>query len=260
MSTKIKINESSKRNKMTSTSIYNAEITDLGLLVDRTLIISDLHIGYEQALNRQGIMIPRFQYKKILERLEEIINKFNIERIVVNGDIKHEFGRITRQEWDEALNFIIFLKNNFDDIVLLKGNHDNFTKFIADKTDLIVYETYILGDYIIMHGDKIPDDLMAKQESTIIIGHEHPCIGIRNGERFEKIKCYLKGSYKEKNLIVMPSFNFVSEGSDILHEKSLSPFLKKRSIDEFEVYGVENFEVLYFGRIKDILNVKDRFY
>jgi metallophosphoesterase superfamily enzyme len=52
----------------------------------------------------------------------------------------------------------------------------------------------------------------------------------------------------------------VSEGSDILHEKSLSPFLKKRSIDEFEVYGVENFEILYFGRIKDILNVKDRFY
>ena len=245
---------------MTRKLIYNAEIVDLGLLIDRTLIISDLHIGYEQALNREGIMVPRFQYKKILERLQEIIKSFDIGRIVVNGDIKHEFGRITRQEWDEALDFILFLKNNFDDIVLLKGNHDNFTKFIADKTNLKVYETYSIGDYIIMHGDKIPDGLMNRDESTIIIGHEHPCIGIRNGERFEKIKCYLKGSYKAKNLIIMPSFNFVSEGSDILHEKSLSPFLKKRSIDEFEVYGVENFEVLDFGRIKDILNVKDRFY
>jgi putative SbcD/Mre11-related phosphoesterase len=245
---------------MTMEMIYNAEIVDLGLLIDRTLIISDLHIGYEQALNRDGIMVPRFQYKKILERLQEIINSFEIDRIVVNGDIKHEFSRITRQEWDEALNFIIFLKNNFDEVILLKGNHDNFTKFIADKTDLRVYETYTLGDFIIMHGDKIPDDLMTMNESTIVIGHEHPCIGIRNGERFEKIKCYLKGDYQEKNLIVMPSFNFVSEGSDILHEKSLSPYLKKRSIEEFEVYGVENFEVLYFGRIKDILNVKDRFY
>jgi uncharacterized protein len=124
---------------MSTTSIYNAEITDLGLLIDRTLIISDLHIGYEQALNRQGVMVPRFQYKKILERLQEIIKKFNIGRIVVNGDIKHEFGRITRQEWDEALNFIIFLKNNFDEVILLKGNHDNFTRFIADKTELEVY-------------------------------------------------------------------------------------------------------------------------
>ncbi len=245
---------------MTGKLIYNAQIVDLGLLIDRTLIISDLHIGYEQALNREGIMVPRFQYKKILKRLEEIIRSFDIGRIVVNGDIKHEFGRITRQEWDETLNFIIFLKNNFDEVVLLKGNHDNFTKFIADKTDLEVYETYSLENFIIMHGDKIPDDLMIKDESTIIIGHEHPCIGIRNGERFEKIKCYLKGNYKEKNLIVMPSFNFVTEGSDILHEKSLSPFLKKRSKDEFEVYGVENFEVLNFGMIKDILSVKDRFY
>lgn len=212
---------------MTGKLIYNAQIVDLGLLIDRTLIISDLHIGYEQALNREGIMVPRFQYKKILKRLEEIIRSFDIGRIVVNGDIKHEFGRITRQEWDETLNFIIFLKNNFVEVVLLKGNHDNFTKFIADKIDLEVYETYSLEDFIIMHGDKIPDDLMIKDESTIIIGHEHPCIGIRNGERFEKIKCYLKGNYKEKNLIVMPSFNFVTEGSDILHEKSLSPFLKK---------------------------------
>jgi uncharacterized protein len=245
---------------MTNERIYNAEIVDLGLLIDRTLIISDLHIGYEQALNRDGIMVPRFQYKMILVMLQEIIKSFEIDRIVVNGDLKHEFGRITRQEWDEALNFITFLKNNFDEIILLKGNHDNFTKFIADKTDLKVYETYTLGDFIIMHGDKIPDDLMNVNESTIVIGHEHPCIGIRNGERFEKIKCYLKGDYQEKKLIVMPSFNFVSEGSDILHEKSLSPYLKKRSIEEFEVYGVENFEVLYFGRIKDILNVKDRFY
>ncbi len=245
---------------MTRNLIYNAEISDLGLIVGNTLIISDLHIGYEQALNREGIMVPRFQYKKILERLQEIISLFDVDRIVVNGDLKHEFGRITRQEWDEALNFIIFLKNNFKEVILLKGNHDNFTKFIADKSGLKVYDTYSMGDFIIMHGDKIPDDIMTIKESTIIIGHEHPCIGIRNGERFEKIKCFLKGSYKDKKLIVMPSFNFVTEGSDVLHEKSLSPFLTKRSNNEFEVYGVENFEVLYFGKIKDILGVADKFY
>ncbi len=244
---------------MTKNSIYNAEIADLGLLIKDTLIISDLHIGYEQSLNREGIMVPRFQYKLILERLEEIIKRSTIRKVIINGDLKHEFGRITRQEWKEALNFIEFLKDNFDEIILLKGNHDNFTKFIAGKTGLEVYETYSVEDFIIMHGDKIPEDIMSKGESTIIIGHEHPCIGIRNGERLEKIKCFLKGNYYEKNLVVMPSFNFVTEGSDVLHEKPLSPFLKNISTDQFEVYGVENFEVLYFGKIEDILAVKDRF-
>ena len=64
-----------------------------------------------------------------------------------------------------------------------------------------------------MHGDKLPDDKNLKQTETIIIGHEHPCIGIRNGERLEKIKCYLTGNYKGNKLIVMPSFNFISEES-----------------------------------------------
>jgi uncharacterized protein len=245
---------------MSNKTIYRAEIADLGLLIDDTLVIADLHLGYEQSLNMDGIMVPKFQYQKILERILEILDKTNAKQVVINGDLKHEFGRITRQEWKESLNFIQFLKENFDDVVLLKGNHDNYTQFIAQKTDLEVYESYALEEFIIMHGDKIPQDLMDKKELTIIIGHEHPCIGIRNGERLEKMKCFLKGSYKEKNLIVMPSFNFVSEGSDILHEKPLSPFLKHRSTDEFEVYGVENFEVLPFGKIKDILSVRDKFY
>jgi len=245
---------------MSKNTIYKAEIADLGLFIDNTLVIADLHLGYEQSLNMDGIMVPKFQYQKILERIIEIIEITKANRVVINGDLKHEFGRITRQEWKEALNFIEFLKENFKEVILLKGNHDNFTRFIAQKTDLEVYESYTITDFIIMHGDKIPDNLMAQEKSTIIIGHEHPCIGIRNGERLEKMKCFLKGSYKEKNLIVMPSFNFVTEGSDILHEKPLSPFLKHRSSDEFEVYAVENFEVLHFGRIKDILSVRDKFY
>ena len=57
----------------------------------------------------------------------------------------------------------------------------------------------------------------------------------------------------------MPSFNFVSEGSDILHEKLLSPFLKNRPIDDFEAYGVENFEVFSFGKIKDIIKASQQF-
>ena len=245
---------------METNTIYNAEIADLGLIIDDHLIISDIHIGYEGALNREGIMVPRFQYKKILERINQIIQKYEPKSVVVNGDLKHEFGRITSQEWKESKDFIEFLKTNFLDTILIKGNHDNFTRFIAEKTGLDVYENYELGSYVIMHGDKLPDESTLKKSETIIIGHEHPCIGIRNGERLEKIKCYLKGDYHGKNLIVMPSFNFVTEGSDILHEKPLSPILKEIKMDRLGVYGVENFEVLYFGRIKDIMTVKDKFY
>ena len=52
------------------------EIVDLALLINKnTLVISDIHLGYEEALIHQGYLIPRHQYKDILERLNNILNK-----------------------------------------------------------------------------------------------------------------------------------------------------------------------------------------
>ena len=241
-------------------NIHGVSIVDLALEVDDYLVISDLHLGYEQSLNAEGIMVPRFQYPLIIERLEEIQQKSSCDNIVVNGDLKHEFGQISRQEWNETQEFLDYLKANFDDIVLIKGNHDNFTKFIAEKTDLEVEEHYQIGDSLVMHGDKIQGNLGKLDADNLIIGHEHPCIGIRSGERVEKIKCYLTGKYEHLNLIVMPTFNFVTEGSDILREKPLSPFVKAIPHSEMEIFAVENFEMFHFGKIRDIMAVKEKFY
>ena len=241
---------------MKTNEIYGAEIVDSALLIKDCLIISDIHLGYEYALNKEGFMIPRFQYKKIIARLKEIIDASNVSKIIVNGDLKHEFGKISKQEWNEVMDFIKFLKEHFDEIILIKGNHDNFTGFIAEKCGLEVYENYSVENYIIMHGDKIPDDFDKTKENTVIIGHEHPSIGLRSGERVEKVKCFLKGKVNDKKFVVMPSFNFITEGSDCLQQKTISPFLKDVSLADFEVFAVENFEVMNFGKIKNLLNIK----
>lgn len=240
--------------------IDDVSIIDLALKVKDYLIISDLHLGYEQSLNAEGIMIPRFQYPKIITRLKEIQRRSSVNKIIVNGDLKHEFGQITRQEWNETTEFLDYLKSNYEEIILIKGNHDNFTKFISKKTNLDVEDSFKIGDSLVLHGDKILPELDDEDVENLIIGHEHPCIGLRNGERVEKIKCYLTGEYGKYNLLVMPSFNFVTEGSDILQEKPLSPFLKEISTEEMEVYAVEDFEIFAFGKIKDITKVKDKFY
>lgn len=238
---------------MNNDEIYKAKIIDVALQIGEYLVISDLHLGYESSLNAAGLMIPRFQYKKILQRLKEISSKTEARKIIVNGDLKHEFSKISKQEYREIEDFIDFLKNEFKEVILIKGNHDNFTPFIAENKGLNVYDHYSLEKFLVLHGDKIPENEI--EEDTIIIGHEHPSIGLRSGERVEKIKCYLKGKWNSKNIIVMPSFNFISEGSDILQSKSISPFLKEVSLHDFEVFGIENFEILHFGKLKDILIV-----
>ncbi|MGL4670316.1 MAG: metallophosphoesterase [Methanobacteriaceae archaeon] len=265
----------------------NIKIIDLAIEIndynDKYLIISDLHIGYEYALNKQGFMIPKFQFKKIIAKLELIIANSDANKIIVNGDLKHEFGKISKQEWKETEEFINFLEEHFEEIIIIKGNHDNFTEFILKQHNLNIYDNYSINiknnknkiteskiaepiNILILHGHRLNKEIknnISANYDYVIIGHEHPSIGIRNCERVEKVKCFLNGVFNigssEKQLIVMPSFNFLAEGSDILVEKTLSPFLKESNINEFEVLAVEESEIFNFGKVKDIINFNNEF-
>ena len=101
-----------------------------------------------------------------------------------------------------------------------------------------------------MHGNKIPNKELLKDVSTIIIGHEHPAVSLKEVPRVEKFKCFLKGRYKGKDLIVQPSFNPIIEGTDLLRDEILSPFLQQ-SLDNFDVFVVED-KIYKFGALKNL--------
>lgn len=220
---------------------------DLALLIGDTLVISDVHIGLEEAINKQGILIPRFQFDEIIQRMKKILDNVKIKRVVVAGDLKHEFGTISAQEWRHTLQFIDFILKYADELILVRGNHDTILGPIAEKKGIRVVESYSVGNSLILHGDRIPRSI---KEGTIIIGHEHPAVSLREGPRVELVKCFLVGKYRKKNLIVLPSFNLVHEGSDVLREDALSPFLR-RDISEFRVYAVSD-GIYNFGKLKTL--------
>jgi len=262
----------------------NIEIIGLALYADSTLIIADIHIGYEEVLNKQGVLVPRLQFEDIVKGIESIFKKLKkdkIERIIINGDLKHEFGAISEQEWRNTLKFLDLLAKHCKGIILIKGNHDTILGPIARKRNVKVLDYYIIdcnmnksnnelrindntlkikknqknntSKALIIHGDGIPEKKILDQVDTIIIGHEHPAISLKEGPRIESYKCFLKGRFKGKNLIVQPSFNPIIEGTDILRDKILSPFLKQ-NLDNFDVYVVED-EVYDFGKLRNLRNV-----
>ena len=216
----------------------------------KLLIFSDFHIGFEEALNKQGFLLPRFQFKDIIQRLEKIFAKVKPDTIVVNGDIKHEFGRISEQEWRETLKLIEFLAKHCKKLLLTKGNHDKILGPIAEKRNIELIDSYEADSIMVIHGNKIPKDL--KKYKTIVIGHEHPAISIQERGRVEKFKCFLVGKYNRKTLIVLPSFNLVTEGTDITRQKTLSPFLKQ-NLGNFEAYVVAD-KTYKFGKLKNLKN------
>ena len=283
----------------------NIQIIDLGLYSKKTLIMTDFHIGYEEALNKQGILMPRFQFKEIIQRLDSILNRLKsrkIERIVILGDLKHEFGTISEQEWRHTLRLLDYLGKHCKEIILLKGNHDKILGPIAEKRNVKVRDYYIIepmkndnrmpiakktneqapitkqtnnknkqkiinitralknlviknsqkstGKILCLHGDKIPSKELLEGISTIIIGHEHPAVSIKDGPRAELFKCFLIGKWKRKDIIVVPSFNLVTEGTDVMKERLLSPFLKG-NLRNFEVVVVGD-KLYGFGKVRDL--------
>src|SRR5207247_7257379 len=52
---------------------------------ERVLVISDLHLGFEGALAEQGVSIPRFQRRVILERLGKMLDRNKAEQVVIAG-------------------------------------------------------------------------------------------------------------------------------------------------------------------------------
>jgi hypothetical protein len=232
--------------------VKGAEIVDLALFFkkQRALVIADVHIGFEEALNKQGILVPRFQFKEVIQKLEKIVNKAKPKTIIINGDVKHEFGSISEQEWRETLKVLDFLAKQCKKMILVRGNHDTILGPIAKKRGIEIADYFVIGSTYVTHGHKIPNDINFSNAKTIISAHEHPAVSIHDYPKSELFKCYLKGKWKSKTLIVMPSFNLVTEGTDILKEQLLSPFLQT-NLDDFEVFVVED-KVYRFGKLRNL--------
>ena len=248
------------------------EIVDLGLYFKKQdlLAFGDVHIGYEEALNRQGILVPRFAFKEMMEKLEHMIfqclalsGKQRISTILVNGDLKHEFGRISETEWRHTVLFLKLLQQYTNYIVLVKGNHDKILEPIAQTKGLAVVSFYQIDDILFLHGDVVLDLASQSFVKTIIIGHEHPAVSVTQWPRTEKYKAFLVGNWKQKKLtlrskkiIVMPSFSLVTQGTDVLQESLLSPFLRGQNLSSFACYIVAD-KPYHFGVLGNLRKEND---
>jgi len=215
-----------------------------------SIVIADLHLGYEGIMAEQGVFLPKIQFKKEIEALEDIIDRKNAERIIILGDIKHEFSETSYHEFKEVRELFIFLKDRFEEIDLIKGNHDNYIFYVTKKYDINLHDELELGDYFLIHGHRYPSKRI---EKFLILAHEHPAIAIYDevGVK-EKLKCFLAG----ENILVLPAFSYLAPGSEvnvIPKNEFLSPILKNIEIDKLEVFAIsKEIGCLNFGKLKNL--------
>lgn len=219
----------------------------------KILVIGDLHFGYEEALNRSGVFVSREMLKETLEYLEKIFTiTGNVNKTILLGDIKHTFGRILGQEWNDVLEILDYLKQKSKEIIIIQGNHDKIISPIAKKREVKVKNYIVFKEFCFLHGDKNFEKITDKKIKYWIMGHAHPAIKISDKIKTEKYKCFLVGKYKDKKIIILPSFIDYNLGSDPRENDLGLPW--KFNLDQFEVKVVteDSLDVLDFGKLKNI--------
>lgn len=213
----------------------------------RTVLLSDLHLGYEACLTDQGVSIPRYQKEEILDRLSTILNRFDPESMVVIGDFKHEFGKNRDQEFRDVYE-VMDLLNSKVNLAVVRGNHDNFLKTITNNIGIPLYEWELkMDDIVLSHGHK-----KVEHEDLLIMGHEHPSLKIRDEVgAVLKRPCFL---YDEKErVMILPAISPLAQGRDMIaSEGFISTAIEDLNPDGFRAYMVSSDGLIDFQTLAEV--------
>jgi len=219
----------------------------------KTLLISDIHFGFEAELTEKGIKIPSQTYR-IRDLLMSLIEETKAERIIFLGDVKHQVPLSSWIEWREMPEVIKEIVENGVEIILIPGNHDggienilgNMVHYESSKGMMIKCERKVF----LIHGHAWPSPEALKAD-MIIMGHLHPVVSLRTDVGSvirRKVWLYMRGEKKvlaEKlgvssrkrgrtDLLVMPAFNPILSGlsvNSLPPKEKLWPLIRSGAFD-----------------------------
>lgn len=153
----------------------------------KTLVIADLHIGWEIALSQKGIHVPT-QMPKLLKKLTELISTCKPEKLLILGDVKHTVATAETGEWHDVPDFFDALKKQIQEIYVIRGNHDgNLEPLLPENIKILPATGTTIDDIGLFHGHRWPSPIMLKCK-TLIMAHVHPVVAFRDPAGFRITK------------------------------------------------------------------------
>ncbi len=214
---------------------------------EKMIAVGDLHIGRDLRLMERGIYLPDAT-AKMSKDLLRLCSEYGADSVALLGDVKESIGYPEKAEYAALLEFFYAMRGVR--ILIAKGNHDSRIEEIVKNSasDVEITREILLKDAALMHGHSLPSK-EAVMKRYIITGHSHPALEIKG--RLEKVYAVLKRGigmseeYKRFNrdsrLVILPAFNSMLTGSDIMSSGDFSPMLKHRIFDmgSARLYGLD---------------------
>ena len=231
--------------------------------VKKNLIVTDIHIGFENSMLSNEIFIGKNStINETIQELSEIIDVEKPDSVILLGDIKSSIKNISKSEWDEVPLFFEKIKQKCD-VILIPGNHDaNIQKLVPDDITMISSTGMVDENVLFTHGHTMPSENFSHVEK-IIMGHIHPVFfqedSVMNGQRVwvslktEKKKIFPSTS-GELEIIIVPSFNrYFYATHRRTYKKSTSPIIERLEILSAKIVSLDGIILGNESIIKQVL-------
>lgn len=203
----------------------------------KNLIITDIHIGFENSMASNEIFIGKNStINETISEISEIIDAENPDSVILLGDVKSSVKSIGKSEWDEVPKFFEEIRKKCD-VILIPGNHDaNIQRLVPDDISMISPTGMVEENVLLTHGHTMPSQNFSHVDK-IIMGHLHPVFfqedSVINGQRVwvsiktEKEKIFSNKS-GELEITIVPSFNkYFYATHRKKYKKSISPIIDR---------------------------------
>lgn len=164
------------------------------------LVISDLHFEKGSSYAPRGQLIPPYDTRDTLRRLDAAIARRAPRLVISLGDGFHDLGGPTRMHEDDraALQALV----NRVDWVWIEGNHDpEISKTLGGRARA----AFEIGALVLRH-EPYTDDAEGE-----VAGHFHPCARIAGRGRCVRARCF---AFDARRLI-MPAFGAYTGGLNV---------------------------------------------
>lgn len=190
-----------------------------------TAVVADLHLGYDALRRESGEAIPDMGWLQTRKRLDELINRHQIARLIVAGDLIENARR--PEAAHEVAQWLYGLGIAFE---LVPGNHD---RGLPPVTGLTLWPRgRQLSRWTILHHGDLGAD------TPCITGHIHPVL--RHPRLSGRAACYLVRA----GHIVLPAFSDDAAGLNVANSQAW------RDYEGYVVAGKDVVGVGLVGRLR----------
>jgi DNA ligase-associated metallophosphoesterase len=176
----------------------------LWVLNHQTLIAADLHLEKGSAFAARGQMLPPYDSRATLDRLEAEIDALQPAAVVLLGDSFHDAKSVGRMAPDDRARLDRLATGR--DWLWLEGNHD--VAALADSVETLpgeVVETLSLGALRLIH-EPLPGVCPGE-----IAGHLHPAARVAAHGRGVRRPAFVTDGRRA----VLPAFGAFTGGLDV---------------------------------------------